>query len=201
MRLRQTACALTIFLTLALAGAAAPARAETAQDQPPDAAALIDSALALAAKGQSVEALEKAEDAYFAVWDRLPLGFRRIELIDDRPEGYDRIDPRESHAYDPDQNISIYVDPIGFGWRRAKDGWQTDLTADFILATEEGRIIAGQKDFANFDIRSPQRAHESFLVINYRFTGVPPGDYVLTTTVHDRVEDETASFDMPITIN
>ncbi|ESR27488.1 hypothetical protein [Lutibaculum baratangense] len=161
---------------------------------------LMDRAVEMLDRGETLEALQVADDAFFAVWQRLPLAFRRIELIDTAPEGYDRVAPREDNAYAPGQEISIYVDPVGFGWRQGGDGWETDLTADFILSTPEGRIIAGQKDFGEFRIRSPQRARESFLVINYRFTGVPAGDYILTTTVHDRIDEEEAAFETAIEI-
>lgn len=199
MRLGSTPL-LTAVLALAAIAATDGARAQPVPPSPGDAEAFIRSAVRLAEEGHSLEALAKADDAYFAIWSGLPLAFRRIELIDGPPRGYDEIKPRETDAYDPGEEISIYVDPVGFGWRRVEDRWESDLVADFILSTPEGRILAGQKNFGEFRIGSRQRARESFLVMNYQFTGVPPGDYVLTTTVRDRIDEESASFETEISI-
>ena len=197
MRHPMAASAVATLLFLAPLAAAA-------QDAPPatdGAEALISQAVEAAERDQAVEALARAEDAFFAIWDRLPLDFRQIELVRGEPEGYGQIEPRADNVFAPGEEITVYVDPIGFGWREGENGWETDLAADFVLSTPEGRIIAGQKDFGEFRIRSPRRARESFLVVNYEFSGVPDGDYVLTTTVKDRIDEETASFELPITIS
>lgn len=190
-----------ILIAVAAPLLAGPCGAPAAEGAEEDARALIDAAARLAADNRPVEALAKAEDAYFAVWSRLPLAFRETTLIEGAPGGPGRFEPRAGHAYAAGETISVYVEPIGFGWRRVDGRWETDLAADFILATEAGRIIAGQKGFAAFRMTSPRRQPDPYLTIDYRFAGVPPGDYVLTTTMHDRVDGEAASFDQAITID
>ena len=200
MRHRPTTvffCLATILAALGAAHDRAFAQ-ETAPES--DSRALISEAADLASAGKSVEALDKAEAAYFSIWDLAPLAFRRVELIDGGEQSYETVVPRADNIYAAGQEIAVYVDPVGFGWREQGEEWETDLSADFILATTEGRIIAGQKNFGEFQIRTQRRTRDSFLVLNYQFSGVPAGDYVLTTTVNDRIDEETASFELPVVI-
>ncbi|WP_436642852.1 hypothetical protein [Microbaculum sp. FT89] len=162
--------------------------------------ALASEAEQAAAAGQTLEALDLADRFAQAVWQMVPLAFRKTALVDSAPTAFGREKPRASNAYLVDEEIHIYAEPVAFGWMSTGEGYRTDMVADVRVATAEGKIIVGHKAFAEFQIASADRNADVFLALTYVFGGLGPGDYVVTTTLTDRVYGKTAAFSLPITI-
>ncbi|MEJ8571793.1 hypothetical protein [Microbaculum marinum] len=152
------------------------------------------------AEGRTVEALDLADQFSRAVWDAAPLAFRQTMLVDHEPTEYGAQTPRADNVYGVDEEIHLYVEPVAFGWTKSGDGWETDMVADVRVSQADGTIIAGHKAFATFNIKSPGRDPDVFLTLTYVFAGLGPGDYVVSTTLIDKVTGKSGAFSTPITI-
>lgn len=184
----------------ALAGAAVAwlaACPASAQDEPAALAARVEQALA---NGNSLVALDLASGYPQVVWDRAPLAFRKAVLVDVEPTEFGQFVARSTDVYDEDEEIHIYLEPVAFGWKQIEPGWETDIVADVRVATPDGKIIAGHKDFSEFRIAAPSRNTDIFLSLTYVFGGLGQGDYVITTTLRDQVAAKSAAVSTPISI-
>jgi len=150
--------------------------------------------------GKTLEALDLADRFRQAVWDAAPLAFTKTVLVDTEPTSYGKAVPRADNDYGVDEEINIYAEPVAFGWKEAGEGWETDLVADVRVAQADGTIIAGHKAFATFQIKAPDRDPDIFLTLTYVFAGLGAGDYVVTTTLNDRISGKSGAFSTPITI-
>jgi hypothetical protein len=168
-----------------------------AQDNVPDLAAKAEKALS---DGKTLEALDLANQFRQAVWDAAPLAFRETVLVDTEPTSFGQQEPRADNVYGIDEEIRIYVEPVAFGWKQAGAGWETDLVADVRVSQTDGTIIAGHKAFATFNVKAPDRDPDVFLTLVYVFAGLGPGDYIVSTTLNDRVSGKSGAFSTPITI-
>ncbi len=172
---------------------AAEARADSLADIAAEAEAAIS-------QGRTLDAVELGDRFAAAVWDAAPLAVRKAVLVDREPTAFGGDTARAGNVYGIDEEIHIYVEPVAFGWKQAANGWETDFVADVRIADADGRIIAAHKSFAEFRVTSPQRTREVFLAMTYVFGGLGAGDYVATTTLHDRVKGGAAAFQTPISI-
>ena len=84
----------------------------------------------LAGAGKFLEAMDALDDAATLVWDRAPLTFRKALWVAEPPGGFGAYNPRESNEYAAGDEMIAYVEPVGFGWRKSGDMWQTNLAAD-----------------------------------------------------------------------
>ncbi len=190
---RNAACG-AVALGLVLGLAFSPAHAQD------DLKSLASKAEQAVAAGKTLEAIELADQFSQAVWNAAPLAFRKTELVGSEPTAFGQDTPRADNVYGVDEEIHIYAEPVAFGWRQAGDGFETDMVADVRVSTTDGKIIAGHKAFSEFKIAAPDRNADIFLALTYVFGGLGAGDYVVTTTLHDRIGDKTAAFSIPITI-
>lgn len=171
--------------------------AELRADSLADIAAAAEAAVA---EGRTLDAVALGDRFAAAVWDAAPLAVRKAVLVEREPTAFGADTARADNLYGVDEEIHLYVEPVAFGWRQSAQGWETDFIADVRISDAGGRIIAAHKSFAEFRIASPQPTREVFLAMTYVFGGLGPGDYVATTTLHDRVKGTAVAFQTPIGI-
>ena len=148
----------SVFLVLALAiGPAA------AQDIP-QAVRQIDS---LARQGKWIEVLGALDDIAAAVWERAPLTFRQAVWVNDRAAAFGNYTPRANTVFPAGAALIAYAEPVGFGWRRAGDGWRTELIADVKITGSDGRPLFDQADFMKVDLASRVKNRE--VMVNFTF--------------------------------
>lgn len=164
---------------------------------------IVDDATAaeqLIAAGNPVQALAAVEEAFNVAWDAAPLGFSEASFVTAKPAGFGIYDTRATTVFAPDETMQVYAEPFGYGFAKDGDLFKIDFSADFELRTVKGQILHSQADFASLDMQSRRRNKEFQVYIVYSFKGLKPGDYVLTTTLHDRNSQKSGSFDLPFTI-
>lgn len=154
----------------------------------------------LAAAGKFLEAMDALDDAATLIWDRAPLTFRRALWVAEPPAGFGAYNPRETDAYAAGDEMIAYVEPVGFGWRKSGDTWQTDLAADVSIKDKDGKEIFAQKDFQKLALSSRVRNREFMTRFTFTLTGLPAGDYTLETTLRDAVSSKSGSFTLPFVI-
>src|SRR5579863_6743998 len=124
-----------------------PATAEELTDR-------TTSAEDLAGTGKFLEALDALDNAATLIWDLSPLTFRKALWVAEPPSGFGAYDPRETNEYAAGDEMIAYVEPVGFGWRKSGDMWQTDLAADVSIKDHDGKEIYSQKDFQKLALSS-----------------------------------------------
>jgi hypothetical protein len=154
----------------------------------------------LAGAGKFVEAMDALDDAASLIWDRAPLTFRRALWVAEPPAGFGAYKPRETNEYAAGDQMIAYVEPVGFGWRKADDMWQTDLAADVTIKDNDGKEIYSQKDFQKLSLSSRVRNREFMTRFTFTLTGLPAGNYTLETTLRDGVSSKSGSFTLPFVI-
>jgi hypothetical protein len=153
-----------------------------------------------AAAGRAVEALDALDEAAVLIAEKMPLTIRRATYVAEEPQGFGVFNPRDSTTFTAGQALLVYAELAGQGWRRSGDIFRTDLVLDFELRRADGQSLVAQQAFNTIATASRRRNREFFLYVTYSFTGIEPGDYVVRTTVRDRVGNKQSSFDLAFQI-
>jgi hypothetical protein len=155
---------------------------------------------ALAAQGRYTEALAALDEAAAALWDKAPLTMRRALWVAEPPTGFGRYSPRENNVFASGAKMVIYAEPVGFGWRKSGDVWQTDVAIDVVVKGKDGTVLQRAPDFTNLRIDSHVRNREMMAQLTYSFTGIPAGEYVVDSIMRDKVSGKTGTFSLPLVV-
>jgi hypothetical protein len=193
------------FRVVEASSSAAPRSSVSEPTSTPAAAAqsIIDKARAaeaLAGQGKYVEAMVAMDEATTALWDKSPLVFRRALWLAEPPEGFGVFNPRENNVFASGAPMIAYAEPIGFGWRRVGDIWRLDLAIDIVVKGSDGTILLERADFQKLEIGSRVRNREFMARVTYTFTGIQKGDYILDTTMRDKVSGKKGTFTLPFVV-
>lgn len=154
----------------------------------------------LASDGKFIDAMDALDNAASALWDKAPLSFRKALWVAAPPSGFGAYNPRENDTFASGDEMIAYVEPVGFGWKKSGDMWQTDLAADVTIKSKDGTEIYSQKDFQKLALRSRIRNREFMTRFTFTLSGLPAGEYLLETTLRDAVSSKSGSFSLPFTI-
>lgn len=159
-----------------------------------DAASVAEQAMAEGKYEDAIKALEQAQDL---LWAKAPLSFRRTLFTAAEPVGYGIYDIKEGNTFKRSEPLIIYAEPMGYGY--AKDGsiYVIDLALDFLIVGADGAVVAEQKGFGNLTLRTRFPNKEFMAKVTYDFSGLPAGDYQVTTTAHDKPTGKSAAFTLP----
>ncbi|HEX3535888.1 MAG TPA: hypothetical protein VHU15_03905 [Stellaceae bacterium] len=157
--------------------------------------------VATASRAQSVEEIDRREAAVVEAWQKTPLTVRRAVFVAERPHGFGQFVERQSNVFKPGEKLVAYVEPVGFGWKEAGDGkYQFGFDVDFLIKEPDGKILAGQENFAKLAETSQRRNREFMVTLTMNVSGAPPGDYVLEYKLRDIAGDKSAVIDLPFKI-
>jgi hypothetical protein len=149
----------------------------------------------------SLNAYEAARQALLAIWADLPLTVRNATLTETPAPSYGNYTPRASSEYKAGEQIHVYVEVLGYGWKDNGDGTQSELLdADLNLLNSQGTTVATQTKFLSADIKSREKLLETFLTLDATLTAFDPGAYKLQYVLHDRAGNKDATFEVPITL-
>jgi hypothetical protein len=162
-----------------------------------DAGAAADSQIE---RGQYLEALATLSDAQDKVWQKSPLLFRKTLFVASDPAGFGIYDLHDGSRFKRSEEVILYAEPVGYGYRKDGDINVIDLSLDFEVKTKDGRLVGGQKGFANPQLRSRVQNREFFIKVVYDFSAVPAGDYQVKTSVFDKTSGKSGSFTLPVTL-
>jgi hypothetical protein len=182
------------FLAAALALAAGgPAAAQEAKQ-------VIGEAMAQVERGELDQAQGTLRQAMLALSNQAPLSVGTATLVSEEAPSYANFQPRADNVYRPDEPILAYVEPRGYAFERDGETWRFGLRADLVLLDKEGKILAGQENFGRWTIQGRRPVFEFFMSLTYTLTGLEPGDYIIRTVLHDLVDEESATFELPIKV-
>ena len=184
----KTACLSALFVALSSSiGAAGP---------------VVDAATraeALQSEGKTVEALEALDAAVDAVWQAAPLAFRKVVVVDSSG-GYGVYEERADATYRPDEKMTIYVEPVGFGYGGSGESSTIGFTADLAIENTTGQVLGESKDVFSLTTPSRPNRREFSMTLAYGGPFVRPGEYKAVFTVRDRNSDKSGTFEVPFTI-
>jgi hypothetical protein len=154
----------------------------------------------LASAGKFIEAIDTLDGAQSLLWERSPLGFRRALWVTAVPLGFGAYTVRDTNVYSAGDQMIAYIEPVGFGWRKTGDSWQTDFSVDVSIKDKDGNEIYSKKDFQKLAISSHIQNREFMVHLTYTLTGLAAGKYTIETTFNDAASSKSGSFSLPFVI-
>lgn len=155
---------------------------------------------ALAAQGKYIEAVAALDEAAAALWEKAPLSMRRALWVAAPPTGFGMYNARENNVFASGAKMIIYAEPVGFGWRRNGDIWQTDVAIDVVVKGKDGTVLQRAPDFTNLRVSSRIRNREMMAQLTYSFTDIPAGEYIVESIMRDKVSGKSGSFSLPLVV-
>lgn len=91
-----------------------------------------------------------------------------------------------------DDKLMVYYEPSGHTIERTKDGFRTVLAQDGRLRKKGGKDVLWQKaPMFEYEAKDKTPPYLLFMRTDLALKGLPPGDYELDLTLHDRLAKGT----------
>lgn len=158
------------------------------------------SALAQPETSRPSDAFRAALAGYDRAWAASGLAFTRATFTDGASTGYGQYTPRDEAVFTGDEALTVYAEPVGYGFRDTGSGYAYELTASFRLLTPSGQVLAEQDNFATFSGSSRSRQRELSASLSYQFSGLPAGSYQIETRFTDEIGGTGSAFTLPFTV-
>jgi len=165
-----------------------------------DIADAAGSAEQLLEAGKYDEAMKALDTVQEMIWRESPLSIRKAVFVTGEPQGFGIYTERPNSEFSSGETLIIYAEPFGFGYGRDNELYVIDLGLDFVIKASDGSVLAQQENFGSLTLRSRVPNREFMAKINYDFSGIEPGDYVVTTRIKDKNSDKSTEFAMPFKI-
>ncbi|HYM73651.1 MAG TPA: hypothetical protein VET89_11760 [Stellaceae bacterium] len=154
-----------------------------------------------AGNAQTLEEIDKREAAVMEAWAATPLSVRRAIFVDGHPDGFGQYTERSSNTFKKGEKLVTYAEPVGYGWTDIGDGMvRFGFKVDFLLKSPDGKVLAGQDDFADLSQQSHARNREFMVILTLNVSGAPAGDYVIEYKLRDVTGAKTGTFSQPFKI-
>lgn len=163
---------------------------------------------ALSVKAQSDDGLNAAPspaftealDAYDRAWDASGLAFSVYTFTEGSGSGYGQYQPKSDAVIADGEALSVYAEPVGYGFTENGGTYSYELTASFKLLNMSGQVLAEQDNFAVFTGSGRSKQRELGANLSFQFSGLPAGDYKLETGFRDEIGGKQSGFTLPFTV-
>ena len=152
---------------------------------------------ALQADGKTVEALEALDEAVTTVWQEGPLAFRNVAVVESA-SGFGVYEENSDPTYRPDERLTVYVEPVGFGYGSGEE--TISMTVDLALENATGQVLTETDDVFSISASAPEGKREFYMALTFEVPFLRPGEYKATFTVQDQNSDKIGSFEVPFSI-
>lgn len=131
---------------------------------------------------------------------QLTFGAETNSFVSTMPQGFGMYDKKNSNIFAPGEDILLYIEPTGYSFGTIKDNkngtlYTVKFSADFAISDILGNILTFQNGIPVSQIISHHQNKEIFIPFTITQTSpFPPGNYVITYTIHDK--NSGASFDI-----
>lgn len=153
----------------------------------------------LQAEGKAVEALDALNEAIDSVWREAPLAFRRVVLVESA-EGFGQFQERSDRVFRPDEEIRVYVEPVGYGYGASGDAASIDFNVDLAIENTTGQVLGEAENVFEFSTETYPDRREFGMTLIVQAPYVRPGDYKAIFTVRDGNSDKSGTFEVPFTV-
>lgn len=147
-------------------------------------------------KGNKVEAVQNLKMGILSIWDELPLTVKNIRLVTDTTN----YASRKNNVFRKGEPIFITSQIFGHKFKKVGDCYRINITTDFLVLDDAGKVLGGQKDVMKFDNISPIPMTDFSLDLTYTLSGAPEGTYNFQTKVNDKNSGNSTEFITKIVI-
>jgi len=159
--------------------------------------ALLEDAKVSWEEGMNIEAVDKLREAVLLVWDDVPLTVRNVRLVSD-PDNYVM---KNNNLYGKGEPIYITSQIYGHQLKKVSDSYHINITTDFLVMDDSGKVLGGQQNVFTFDHISPIPIIDFTFDFTYTLTDAPEGTYDIKTTVHDKNSGKSTEFTTEVKLN
>lgn len=146
------------------------------------------------AKSDYPGALAALRSSFEAFRERTPLLLENVKFVTTDSASFGIYDLRAGDTFAAGDVIYLYLEPVGQVLKADGSGRHVfGFAADFSLEDETGRVLGGQKDFANPSFSSWNFNTEIALTFNFSFSGLAAGRYKIVLTVRDANSTKSAT--------
>jgi len=139
-------------------------------------------------------ALKDLRFSFEAFREKSPLLLENVKFVTSDSASYGIYEPRPSDEFAAGDVIYLYLEPVGQTLKDSGDGrHEFGFSADFSLEDATGKVLGGQKDFANPRFSSWNFNTEIALTFNFSFSGLQAGRYKILLTVRDAHSAKSAT--------
>jgi len=161
-----------------------------------DFATLVDAAVRTIGMGDKIAAIENLKKAILSIWDDVPLTAKNIRLVSDL-ENYTT---KKDKVYRKGETICITSQVFGHRLKKVGDSYHINITTDFLVFDETGKVLGGQEEVYKFDHVSAIPNTDFSLDLTYTLTGLLSGTYKIQTKINDKNSAKSATFENMIKI-
>ncbi|MBW1819543.1 MAG: hypothetical protein JRJ60_20575, partial [Deltaproteobacteria bacterium] len=140
--------------------------------------------------GKKFFAMDALKKAMTTVGRELPLTARNMRLVADTTH----YKTRESNSYGPGEPILISCLLTGYGFKREGENYTIDITTDFLVLAEDGKVLGSQEDAYYFSHTSPGPTPEFPMDLSYVLSDAPRGTYTIHTVIKDNNSNKQTKF-------
>lgn len=149
---------------------------------------------------QPSAAYTSALSALDAAWDASGLAFTTATFTDGAANGYGQFTPRDNTVFTDEEALTVYAEPVGYGFRDDNGAYAYELTASFRLLNLSGQVLVEQDNFATFAGTGRSKKRELSAALTFQFSGLPAGDYQLETRFQDEIGGNQSGFTLPFSV-
>jgi len=158
--------------------------------------ALVDAADKSYKTGSKIETVEILKRAVLSIWEEVPLTAGNNRLVSDTKN----YTTKKNNVYRKGEPIYITAQIFGHQLKKVGDSYHINITTDFLVYDDAGKVLGGQKGVLKFNDISPIPITDFSLDLTYTLTGAPPGSYKFQTTVNDKNSGKSTKFENKIEI-
>lgn len=145
-------------------------------------------------------ALATARAASAEAWEASPLGFAKALFVEGDVGGFGQYTPLAEPVFQPDDTLTVYAQPLGYGFVESDAGYGIRLVADYELLNRSGQVLAAQTGFAELSYDSRDARREFHAILQFRFEGLRPGDYDLKILMRDSASEKQGHISLPFQV-
>ena len=147
------------------------------------------------------EVFTQALAAYDKAWNASGLAFNVATFTENGGAAYGQYAPRKNAVFSNGETLSIYAEPVGYGFRENGATHAFELTASYKLLNKSGQVLAEQDHFATFSGNGRSKQRELAAALSFQFSGLRAGEYLLEANFTDEVNNNQAGFTLPFEIS
>lgn len=150
--------------------------------------------------GDLPSAIQGARSLSGQIWDQTTkIDFTEALLVSEPASGFGIYNPRPTNTYKKGEKIVLYIEPFGLAYAKPGEGLFTlSFHVDLKVMSEKGELLGDIPNLTEFNQTSRSANREVQTNLTYTLDGIPPGKYVLQTTLRDKNSDKTGSFQTEI---